>query len=136
MEMIRLTWPEADEVADRMAGKAKTENFKTIYAVHSGGDALALMLKSRTKLPIVYNWYEITEETLVVENIVDTGKTLLFLEEELGFKPCVYAWAVRAGAKFSPEYADREIAGKEPVKFPWETEEDALESYYWSQSRA
>ena len=94
------------------------------------------MVKSRTGLPIVYNEGEITEETLVVEDIIDTGKTLLALEKKVGLKLCVYAWIVREGSLYTARYAHKKITNKNPVKFPWETEEDALESYLRSQSRA
>ena len=52
------------------------KQIKNIYAIPRGGLPLAVSLSHRLNLPIIMNETEISPQTLVVDDIFDSGATL------------------------------------------------------------
>lgn len=117
------TWGEFDQDIEKLAAWARTQNFKNIYGIPRAGLMVAVVLSHHLGLPLVLHLEEISQDTLVVDDISDSGETLLRLEKELGWKPRVASLFYHNDTKRRPDFAPREK--KEWVVFPWETEESS-----------
>lgn len=114
------TWQEFDKDIEKIAVWARTKNFKNIYGIPRGGLVVAVVLSHHLDLPLVLRIEEISPDTLVVDDISDSGETLLRLEKELGWKSPAAALFYHKDTKRRPDFAPSEK--KEWVVFPWETE--------------
>lgn len=135
--MIWLTWLEADRAMDKTAEwlQGVEPSLMQIYPISKGGDPLAVMLSHRLgELPVIHREDEITDDTLVIEDIVHSGKTIAELLSRLKKRkvvPRIAAWVLREGClgTFSLECYALYLKSKDIVKFPWETEESAQKSF-------
>ncbi len=70
------TWDQFDEDCIAIAIWAKYKNFGNIYGIPRGGLVMAVKLSHFLGIPVVLSRGDISEKTLVVDDIVDEGKTL------------------------------------------------------------
>jgi hypoxanthine phosphoribosyltransferase len=93
-------------------------NFKNIYGVPRGGLIIAVVLSHRLKLPLILSANKISDETLIVDDISDTGKTL----KKIAKKNSIVAtlWTT-PHTKFKPNYYVNVLKKDEWVVFPFET---------------
>lgn len=122
------TWQKFDKDVEKIAVWARTKNFKNIYGIPRGGLMVAVVLSHRLDLPLVMRLEEVNKDTLVVDDISDSGETLLRLEKELGWKPAASSLFYHNDTKRRPDFAPREK--KEWVVFPWETEESSKRDHH------
>lgn len=120
-ERYFYSWEEFEKDTEKLAVWAKNQNFRAIYGVPRGGVVLAISLSHRLNLPAEFSKEKIDERTLLVDDISDSGKTLLALEKALSFKPVVATIFYHEDTMRKPDFCVRK---KEKwVIFPWETEE-------------
>jgi len=111
------TWLEFDSDVRKIERWAKKQKIKNIFGVPRGGLPSAVSLSHQLGLPMVWDKNKITAETLVVDDISDSGKTLKRL---LGRKKAKVATLYfEKLSKFKPDFYCR--IKKEWVVFPWET---------------
>jgi len=91
-----------------------------IYGIPRGGLVLAVSLSHLLGLPMVLSRAEIKPNTLVVDDIADTGATLKKLCEQLGFRPTMATLYYRDGSVLRPDLFVR--TRTKWIVFPWETE--------------
>jgi len=75
VEFDKISWEDVDVAITEIAIWLQTRShIKNIYGIPRGGLVLAVMLSHATNLPLTFkpNRYE----TLIVDDIADTGKTL------------------------------------------------------------
>ena len=114
------TWEEFDRDIGVMAAWARRRSFAKIYGIPRGGLVLAVALSYHLNLPFVSEIDQIDSQTLIADDMVDTGATALKLEAALGFRPVL---AVLFSNDASKRPADFAIQKKiQWVVFPWETE--------------
>ena len=73
--LVPITWEEFDSMAKALAYKLQDGGFDSIYAIPRGGLVLGVRLSHLLNLPLV-RWVEMNPNTLVVDDISDTGETL------------------------------------------------------------
>jgi len=73
-QVYRVTVEETYVILKEMAEKMKEMRIKDIYGVPRGGLVVAVMLSNMTGLPLTTR--KISEHTLVVDDLVETGGTL------------------------------------------------------------
>jgi len=91
--------------------------FDGIYGIPAGGLVLAVYLHYRLKLPLLL---APTENTLVVDDIVDTGFTMSHYISKGNFTLALFC---KEGGRWRPNIWLREKYYKW-VRFPWEGEEE------------
>ena len=91
--------------------------FDGIYGIPAGGLVLAVYLHYRLKLPLLL---APTENTLVVDDIVDTGFTMSHYISKGNFTLALFC---KEGGRWRPNIWLREKQEKW-VRFPWEGEEE------------
>ncbi len=119
-----ILWEEIVHLADHLAHFiGKQEKVDSIYGIPRGGMPLAVILSHRLKLPIV-DRTGIHATTLIVDDIADSGKTLIdFIQ---GFRskfiiyPTIVTFFKRYTSKAIPEFIGEEIHNDDWLIFPWE----------------
>lgn len=115
----QYTWQQFDEDCEKIAAWARNKDFKTLYGIPRGGLIVAVRLSHVLDIPIVLNKDDITRQTLIVDDIVDTGNTMKYLLSLLGDDAHIASLYVSADAAVQPQFSARR---KESwVIFPWET---------------
>ena len=91
-------------------------NYKNIFAIPKGGLILGVILSHRLGIPMIFNTQNIKKnETLIVDDIVDTGKTLErfkdynticlhYKPKTACFKPTIYVHETTEYVKYFWEY--------------------------------
>ena len=118
----KITWTEFDECVSSLEQMLKgTKNLaKNIYGVPRGGLIPAVMLSHRLDLPLITQQRLITKETIVVDDIIDTGKTIQRLLKKKKPFALVALW-YHPKAKVVPDYFARLKATEDWLVFPFET---------------
>lgn len=120
-----LTWAKFDLACDQIAEKIKKlGTINSVYGIPRGGLVLAVKLSHLLNLKLITNETGITEKTLVVDDIADTGNTLqkllkLYCEPK-GFKPLIATLYYHQKTKITPDVWIFEKKNAWIV-FPWET---------------
>jgi|TARA_B110000908_G_C9898326_1_gene289890 hypoxanthine phosphoribosyltransferase len=113
---IYLTWEDIEKCVDILAEKIKWEfpNVDSIIGLHRGGLIPAVMLSHKLDIP----WVDyVFENTLVVDDINDTGKTL---HEAPGVYHAVLHHKVTSKFKTA---IHAKIVGDEWLVYPWERQD-------------
>lgn len=115
------SWQQFDEDCNMIAEWAKDKKFKTIYGIPRGGLIIAVKLSHLLDIPMVLNKDDITRQTLIVDDIVDTGTTVERFYLSTGINAPVASLFVGKDAAVQP---NKYIHLKADwIVFPWETEE-------------
>lgn len=122
------TWAQFDEDCRKITAWAKGCNLKNIFGIPRGGLMVGVRLSHLLNLPIILDVKDITEMTLVVDDISDSGKTLKALQTKIGNLPVTVATLFcKRESTFIPAFFCREKT--KWVVFPWETDETSKYDY-------
>lgn len=120
---IRLLYSWDEYLSDfrEIASILKSYKFqlKNIYAIPRGGLIFGTMLSYELNLPLIFQKERIGKNTLVVDDISDSGKTLNKLLKGKKFANVATLWYSKK-SKFSPEFICRIKEKHEWVVMPWE----------------
>lgn len=125
MARLKITWQEFEKDIKLLEKRIKTIEWKItgIYGVPRGGLIAATLLSYRIGIPLVLDKKKITRNTLIVDDIADSGKTLQKLLKMIKKKRedliIATIWYF-PGSKITPDYYVR-IKEKNWLVFPWET---------------
>ena len=100
MKKRNYTWEEFDKDCDKIAKRLKKTKFHAIYGVPRGGLMVAVKLSHLLDIPITLDIYN---ANLVVDEICDSGKTLLNLSK----MPCIYKKRVFATIHIRDQKRDK-----------------------------
>ncbi|MBI2063206.1 MAG: phosphoribosyltransferase [Candidatus Yanofskybacteria bacterium] len=118
--MEPYSWEQFDEDAEKIANWAQNKNFKSVYGIPRGGLILAVKFSHLLDIPLIRNENDITKDTLIVDDIVDTGGTVERLLASLGPGYRIATIFCNEEAK-KPDFYIRKKT--EWILFPWETKE-------------
>jgi len=122
LEKEHCTWNQYQADIVVLAERIRENPSKpdSIYGIPRGGLIVAVSLSHLLGVPIVVARDEIKPNTLVVDDIADTGATLDGLCKQIGFRPMIATLYSRSGSKLRPDIFVRNRT--KWVVFPWETE--------------
>lgn len=112
-------WEQFEKDCLKIAFWAKHKDFKNVYGIPRGGLILAVKLSHVLDLPLILSKQDIMKKTLIVDDIVDTGKTIERLFFSLGHKPQIASLYLGPEAKIKPNFFLHKK--KKWIVFPWET---------------
>lgn len=121
---ILMPWSEfdraADEIAVELVKKGLIGRFKMICGVPRGGLILAVVLSHKMRIPLLpmdpVHMKGQLDDILIVDDISDTGKTLLEIEA-----PLTATIHYVEGSAFTPTvWARKKIKG-DWIIYPWES---------------
>ena len=125
--MEELTYERFLEVCDKIIARLGDITIENIYGIPRGGLVLATYLSYRLDIPL--KQLVTNDKTLIVDDIVDTGKTLNYINAKIQPIKCFTASIYyHRQSIIEPDiwlYEKKD----EFVKFPWETEETARVDY-------
>ena len=114
-EKIYVNWREFGQLCENLLLNIRKKNKKydNIYGIPRGGLPVAVYLSHHLEIPLIHNFKKMTDNTLIVDEIADTGETLKnFNPENIAVifknKRCC----------FKPKYW--EVLVHDWVVFPWE----------------
>ena len=125
-----LTWGDFDAAVDVMAGQIDKSKMFIIYGVPRGGLPIAVALSHRSGLPVAETCPADLFSTLIVDDVVETGKT--FREYVVDKRaPFFWCWVNKSPSIAVPAVLLR--PQDEWLVFPWEdpgrAEEDMKDFY-------
>ena len=125
-ERIPMDWDEVENLVDNLCNYIKTNlsDATGVYGIPRGGSVPAVMISHKLNLPVVEK-NEISDKTLVVDDICDSGNTLFNLvtsQKLLGVKLKTATLFIRTNKKITPDYWIKHAENKW-LQFPWELEE-------------
>ena len=105
----------------KIANFLKSKHIRKIYGVPRGGLIPAVMLSHLLDIPLILNKEEIDGETVIIDDIVDTGKTISKLPQNGLLTSLFY----KPHSKVIPDFYARKARNDEWIVFPFETEESS-----------
>ena len=117
MRILKVSWEEYGKMINALGEKIKDlkVEFDGIYGIPRGGLVMATSLSHQLNLPILF--YP-TENTLVVDDISDTGNTLIKVKSKLIVTLFSTDWTIAPPNIF----VDKKLNKEEWIVFPWEEE--------------
>lgn len=116
-------WRQLDEDVYWITNWANGKGFTEIYGIPRGGLILAVMLSYTMGIPLILDKHKVTKDTLVVDDISDSGNTVLELERQWRFSPVLVTLFHKKDTRRKPDFS-RHLA-RQWVVFPWETEKSS-----------
>ena len=116
-----VTWNVIDEAVTDIAFNIKNTNkdFKGVYGIPRGGLILAVMLSHKLDLPLIMSKDELDENSIIIDDIADTGKTLLDFTEYQSYVVTIHE---HEQSLIKPDYSVLD-KGDKWIVYPWETED-------------
>ena len=116
-----VTWDLIDEAVTDIAFNIKNTNkdFKGVYCIPRGGLILAVMLSHKLDLPLIMSKDELDENSIIIDDIADTGKTLLDFTEYESYVVTIHE---HEQSLIKPDYSVLD-KGDKWIVYPWETED-------------
>lgn len=117
------TWVDFDKDVEKIIGWARERNFKSVYGIPRGGLIVGVALSHRLDLPLKLKIEELDPETLIADDIADSGRTLESLDKVLKFKPIAVTLFFDEKSRRQPDFWVRKKENW--VVFPWEMEKSS-----------
>lgn len=116
-----ISWNLIDEAVTDIAFNIKNTNkdFKGVYGIPRGGLILAVMLSHKLDLPLIISKDELDENSIIIDDIADTGKTLWNFIEYQSYVVTIHK---HEKSIFKPDYSVLD-KGDKWIVYPWETED-------------
>jgi len=109
------TWECIRELIGQKLPEIKQKNYKNIYGIPRGGLVIATIISYKLSLPILMKKEDITNKTLIVDDICDSGKTLKEYKDKETF-----TIFYKKEAQIKPTYYSKIINQETWIVFPWE----------------
>ncbi|MFT4282903.1 MAG: phosphoribosyltransferase [Candidatus Woesearchaeota archaeon] len=119
MSKYFMSFEEVDELANKVAKKVKGLDLENVYGQPRGGLVPAVMLSHKLGIPLITDFKEISSKTLFVDEIIDSGKTLIEIEDKLN-GAVVVSLTKRYTSKYEPYYFAKLVEDDAWLVFPWE----------------
>jgi len=123
MIKLYLSWQDIDQLIDNIVENYDFSSVKNLYGLPRGGLIPAVLISHKTGIPLLDRKSNISKNTLIIDDICDTGKTLSPYLENLGLRGLVLT-----GKKQVKNLTVCQIVNKWVV-FPWETEQSSKVDY-------
>ena len=116
-----VTWNVIDEAVTDIAFNIKNTNkdFKGVYGIPRGGLILAVMLSHKLDIPLIMSEDDLDENSIIIDDIADTGKTLLDFVEYESYVVTIHE---HEQSLIKPDYSVID-KGDKWIVYPWETED-------------
>lgn len=113
------TWEQFEQDCAKIVRWAKGKKFKNVYGIPRGGLVVAVKLSHLLDIPLVLHAEDVSPDTLVVDDIVDTGGTIERIFAIPRKKIRIASLYLNPKARMKPDYFVQKR--KSWVVFPWET---------------
>jgi hypoxanthine phosphoribosyltransferase len=115
-----ISWERFEQLIRELASTIKDSNIHIngIYGIPRGGLIIAVRLSHLLNIPLrPYN----LPNTLIVDDICDSGKTLHFHSVRNSFKYFYASLFKRHNSSFNPNFVGKILDHDSWIEFPWES---------------
>src|SRR5258708_1166527 len=124
MKKIKYSWTQFDRDCKEIAKWAKSHKFANVYGIPRGGLILAVRLSHLLNIPLARMPDEVNKDTLVVDDICDTGATMIKLKDHTLLYNMKTATLHYCKTRvYEPTYNCR--LKKDWIIYPWESEDSS-----------
>lgn len=127
MKYIKLSWELIDELTDKIATEVSRnyKEIKFIYGIPRGGLIPAVILSHKLGIKLIN---EVFSDTLIVDDIVDTGETMKIRVTEANIwgdtrNIVTTSLVTRSSAEYKPNITGMPLRSDGWVCYPWENPE-------------
>jgi len=126
-KIVKYTWNQVTNDCKKLAEQIKKSKIeiKNIYGSPRGGLIPAIILSHLLDLKVITRKDRITHNTLIIDDITDTGETLskLFADTDLIY--IAVLWKSNT-SKYTPNFSINKYSSiKDWIQFPWETKDSS-----------
>lgn len=115
-----IVWSTYLRLLNNLANLLAPTDFGAVYGVPRGGLFIATFLSYRFNKPLLLNEADIKWDTLVVDDISDSGKTLEYLRKRIGFDFLTASIYTRYKSTYKTNYTVKELQNDDWIIFPYE----------------
>jgi hypoxanthine phosphoribosyltransferase len=119
---IFYSWEEVEELVDLLCKQILKSGvpFNSIFGMPRGGLIPAVMMSHKLNIPLIINEKSITESTLIVDDICDSGETFkeLHIKYPLSDFACLHFKPHTS--IFTPNYSANKFLSDDWIVYPWE----------------
>jgi len=117
---LHLQWKDIDELVDKLHKEIIKSGIKIekVYGMPRGGLIPAVMLSHKMNIPLTTYMY--TKNTIIVDDICDSGQTL---EEVLADNPTAVLHYKSKTSTIKPTLFAKELTIDHWIVYPWELKE-------------
>jgi len=122
-----ISWIEfeqyMEELATTLIKKTNIDYYKNIYGLPRGGLIVAVWLSHRLNKPLILSESDIEKDTLIVDDIADSGETMFALLTRVKkvTRPTIVCIVHKEHTSFiKPEFAAITTRSDDWIVFPWE----------------
>ncbi|MFP4567616.1 MAG: MazG nucleotide pyrophosphohydrolase domain-containing protein [Candidatus Woesearchaeota archaeon] len=112
-EKEHYTWRDIINYVDQIL--SKLNKYENIFGIPRGGIIIATILSYKLNKPLLLNEKEITKQTLIVDDICDSGQTLSKYSDNDS-----YTIFYKKDSKTKPTHHSKIIGQKTWIVFPWD----------------
>ena len=117
---MKLNDTETLLLTEELAKKIKSRKYSSIYPVPRGGYRIGILLSNILGLPLVLDEEKITKDTLIIDDLVDSGKTLSRFEND---KAVLF---VKNNKENMVDFYVKKLTKNEWIQFPDEKDNEEL----------
>ena len=125
--MLTWTWEIYDSYLSILIDKIMKYNsnvwkakIKDIYGIPRGGSILANRISYYTNIPVIQHKEYIDFETLLVDDILDSGNTIKQFMTQLYFLPKIACLVLNKSSSYTPDVYSFYNYNNEWIRFPYE----------------
>lgn len=118
----KYNWKQFSLDIDKIVKWMEKFNFKNIYGIPRGGLIPAVAISHKSGVPIILKEEEITGNTLVVDDILDSGKTIQELNKRRSVLVFVTLFKREETLQIIQIYYNCRLSKSHWIVFPWETD--------------
>lgn len=129
MKIRKVTWTEVNLLCQVLAKKIEPfkQDFTAIYGVPRGGLIPAVILSNLTGLPMYFSQNSLDKKVLVVDDIIDTGRTAEKIIEKGGITFATLF--INPSSSIKSSFYGSIHDAKQWIIFPWETSTSSKYDY-------
>ena len=125
MNVVEYSWEQFDRDVKKIVRFLKKRRVKAIYAIPNGGLILGVTLSKHLEVPLYLESIDLPDkEVAVVDDIADSGETLLNLPEIDKYTTAVLV--IKDCSKYQPDIHCYEALAEDWIRFPWETKNNKM----------
>jgi hypoxanthine phosphoribosyltransferase len=117
-EKIFLSWKDYLKKIDDLTHLIKHEKYSSFYGIPRGGLLVATFLSYKLNVPLITDINKIEKNTLIVDEIIDSGKTIDKLLNQIGNHD-VGCLDYRSTAIIVPKYFTNKILNDKWIIYPY-----------------
>lgn len=121
-QIIRhISWAEVVILTNKIVEQIKHLPIQNVYGLPRGGLVPATLLSHKLDVPLLMDEKQITKDTLIIDDILDSGETMQMFLSRLTEQPTVVGTlCYKERSVVVPSVFGKEENNKSWIEFPWE----------------